>query len=105
MKSSNRVAADTGSRDRTAKFALPKNPLKLVSYLGKYSGAFWIQSLGGIVYNTVIVAGPILLGKMLDAAEALEKNGVSPERVRTLLLFTVSFVAATVFFQYGRYVK
>ncbi|MDD1750013.1 MAG: ABC transporter ATP-binding protein/permease, partial [Methanothrix sp.] len=105
MKSSNRIAADTGSPDRTAKFALPKNPLKLVSYLGKYSSAFWIQSVGGIVYNTVIVAGPILLGKMLDAAEALEKNGVSPERVRTLLLFAVSFVAATVFFQYGRYVK
>jgi len=105
MKSWNKRAADVGTRERTTKFALPKNPLRLVSYLGKYSRAFWIQSVGGIVYNTVIVAGPILLGKMLDAAEALEKSGVTPERVRTLLLFTLSFVAATVFFQYGRYVK
>jgi ABC-type multidrug transport system fused ATPase/permease subunit len=87
-------------------FGLPKhNPLRLVSYLRKYSGQFWIQAAGGIIYNTVIVAGPVLLGKMIDAAGALESEGVTPERVRTLALFAIGFVAATVFFQYGRYIK
>src|SRR3972149_9593630 len=88
------------------KFELPKdNPLRLVSYLRKYSRAFWIQAAGGIIYNTVIVAGPILLGKILDAAANLERNGVTPQRVRTLLLFAVGFVLVTIFFQYGRYIK
>ena len=89
----------------TQAFELPKNPLSLVSYLFKYSRSFWLQAAGGIIYNTVIVAGPILLGKMLDAAGTLEKNGVTPERVRTLALFAIGFFAATVFFQYGRYIK
>jgi ATP-binding cassette, subfamily B, multidrug efflux pump len=88
-----------------ANFELPKNPLLLVSYLFKYKGSFWLQAAGGIIYNTVIVAGPILLGKMLDAAGALESEGVTPDRVRTLALFAIGFFAATVFFQYGRYIK
>jgi ATP-binding cassette subfamily B multidrug efflux pump len=87
------------------RFELPGNPLHLLSYLKKYSRYFWIQAAGGIIYNTVIVAGPILLGKMLDAAGSLENNGVTPERVRSLLILVISFVVVTVFFQYGRYVK
>jgi ATP-binding cassette, subfamily B, multidrug efflux pump len=88
------------------RFELPKgNPLQLISYLKKYSRYFWIQTAGGIIYNTVIVAGPILLGKMLDAAGSLEKDGVTPERVRNLLLLVVGFVLVTIFFQYGRYIK
>jgi ABC-type multidrug transport system fused ATPase/permease subunit len=87
------------------RFKLPGNPLRLASYLKKYSRYFWIQTAGGIVYNTVIVAGPILLGKMLDAAGSLENNGVTSERVRDLLLLVVGFVLVTIFFQYGRYVK
>jgi ATP-binding cassette, subfamily B, multidrug efflux pump len=90
----------------TNRFELPRNnPLKLVSYLRKYSRYFWIQTAGGVIYNTVIVAGPILLGKMLDIAGRLETDGVTPERVRTLLVLVVSFALVTVFFQYGRYVK
>jgi ATP-binding cassette, subfamily B, multidrug efflux pump len=93
-------------RALVTRFELPKgNPLQLISYLKKYRGYFWIQTAGGIIYNTVIVAGPILLGKMLDAAGSLEKNGVSPERVRNLLLLVVGFVLVTLFFQYGRYIK
>lgn len=88
------------------RFELPReNPLKLVSYLKKYSRYFWIQTAGGIIYNTVIVAGPILLGKMIDAAGHLETDGVTPERVRTLLFLVLGFVLVTIFFQYGRYVK
>ena len=90
----------------SSKFELPKdNPLRLVSYLKKYSRYFWIQTAGGIIYNTVIVAGPILLGKMLDIAGHLEKDGVTPAMVRSLLLLVLGFVLVTVFFQYGRYIK
>jgi len=89
-----------------ARFELPReNPLQLVSYLKKYSKYFWIQTVGGIIYNTVIVAGPILLGKMLDAAGNLENEGISPERVSILLLLVIGFILVTIFFQYGRYVK
>lgn len=90
----------------TQVFALPKEkPLSLISYLKKYSKEFWIEAVGGIIYNTVIVAGPILLGKMLDAATSLENNGVTPDVVRSLLIFTIAFVAVTIFFQYARYIK
>ena len=89
-----------------SRFELPRNnPLQLISYLKKYSRYFWIQTAGGIIYNTVIVAGPILLGKMLDIAGRLEKDGVTPERVRSLLLLVIGFGLVTIFFQYGRYVK
>ncbi|MEK7354418.1 MAG: ABC transporter ATP-binding protein, partial [Chloroflexota bacterium] len=71
----------------------------------KYKRLFLIEAVGGITYNTVIVAGPILLGLALDAAVALEKNGVSPERVRSLALFSILLVLTTVFFQYARYIK
>ncbi len=94
------------AEEMITRFELPENnPLQLMSYLRKYSRMFWIQAAGGIIYNTVIVAGPILLGKMLDAAGNLENLGVTPERVRTLLLLVVGFVLVTIFFQYGRYVK
>lgn len=89
-----------------SRFELPRNnPLQLISYLKKYSRYFWIQTAGGIIYNTVIVAGPILLGKMLDMAGHLEKDGVTPERVRSLLLLIIGFGLVTIFFQYGRYIK
>ncbi len=57
------------------RFELPKdNPRRRVSYLKKYSRYFWIQTAGGVLYNTVIVAGPILLGEMLDAVIAFLKD-------------------------------
>lgn len=90
----------------TIKFQLPKeNPLKLISYLKKYKKQFWIQAIGGVLYNTVIVAGPILLGKAIDAASELYINGASPERVRNLALICTAFVLVTIFFQYARYIK
>ncbi len=90
----------------TSEFQLPeKNPLRLMAYLMKYKRLFWTQAAGGILYNTVIVAGPLLLGKAIDAAGALEKNGISPERVRTLALVVILMVLATIIFQYARYIK
>ena len=90
----------------TQTFGLPKmNPLSIISYIRKYNKEFWIEAVGGIIYNTIVVAGPILLGKMLDAATALENNGVTPGQVRTLAIFGIAFILTTVFFQYARYVK
>ena len=90
----------------TIKFELPKsNPLKLTSYLQKYKKEFWTQTAGGVIYNTVIVVGPILLGKGIDAASELYTKGVSSERVRTLALICIAFVLITIFFQYARYIK
>lgn len=90
----------------TFNFELPKeNPLKLISYLKKYKKQFWIQAIGGVLYNTVIVAGPILLGKAIDAASELYTKGVSPDRVRDLTFTCIAFVLVTIFFQYARYIK
>ncbi len=88
------------------KFALPKeNPLSLISYLKKYSKQFWLQAVTGILYNTVIVAGPIMLGRTIDAATRLQDVGVTPESVRSLIYNALAFLLVTMFFQYCRYLK
>ena len=89
----------------TRTFALPEQPFRLMSYIRRYWAKFWIQAAGGILYNTVIVAGPIFLGLMIDAATALEQQGYSLERMRRLTWYAVLFVLATLFFQSARYVK
>jgi ATP-binding cassette subfamily B multidrug efflux pump len=89
----------------TRTFDLPREPFRLISYLGRYRNKFWIQAAGGILYNTVIVAGPIFIGRMLDSATAIEQLGPSPERLRAVGLNAVLFVLVTVFFQFARYVK
>ncbi|MFD0680015.1 MULTISPECIES: ABC transporter ATP-binding protein [unclassified Paenibacillus] len=44
-------------------FRLPNgNPHSLSAYIMRYKKQFFIHSLGGVLYNTVIVGGPILLG-------------------------------------------
>lgn len=87
-------------------FGLPEgNPLKLISYLKRYKRQFWIQTVGGVLYNTIIVAGPVILGHALDAALALEKQGPLPELVRSLTWYCTAFLLITMFFQYARYVK
>ncbi|MBB6216194.1 ABC-type multidrug transport system fused ATPase/permease subunit [Anaerosolibacter carboniphilus] len=87
-------------------FQLPKeDPLNLKSYLRKYRKQFIIQAVSGILYNTVIVAGPILLGLALDAAGTIEKQGVNRENTRTLIMYCFLFVGVTIFFQYARYIK
>lgn len=91
--------------EKKPQFQLPeRTPLRLMSYLMKYKRLFWTQAAGGILYNTVIVAGPLLLGRAIDAAGALERD-VTPEEVRTLALLCVLLVVITAFFQYARYIK
>lgn len=91
--------------EMTRTFALPEQSFRLMSYIRRYWTKFWIQAIGGILYNTVIVAGPVTLGLMIDAATALERQGFSPDRMRTLTLYTLLFVGATILFQFARYVK
>jgi len=87
-------------------FELPQQePLKLISYLKRHRGLFWLEAAGGIIYNTVIVTGPIILGKAIDAASLLINEGVTTARVQTLLMWCLLFVFSTIFFQFARYVK
>ncbi|SHJ85020.1 hypothetical protein SAMN02745975_03041 [Geosporobacter subterraneus DSM 17957] len=80
-------------------FQLPKDdPFKLTSYLKKYRKQFVIQAVAGILYNTIIVAGPILLGRALDAAATLKKKGVNQENIRSLAVNCFLFVGVTIFF-------
>lgn len=69
----------------------------LFNYLTKYMPQFVISSVAGIVYNTAIVLGPILLGNLLDAA-----GGGVGEKV---LWSAAYFVGVTAFFQFARYIK
>ena len=50
------------------KFGPPKGKETLFKFLLKYKFQFIVSSIAGIVYNTVIVLGPIFLGKLIDAA-------------------------------------
>jgi len=78
-------------------FGPPKGKETLPRYLFKYMPQFIISSIGGIVYNTVIVLGPILLGNLIDAAG----GGTG----RKVMLSALYFVGVTAFFQLARFVK
>ena len=78
-------------------FGPPKGRETLLHYLTKYMPQFIISSVAGIIYNTAIVLGPILLGNLLDAAGG--GNG------RKVLLSALYFVGVTAFFQFARFVK
>jgi len=69
----------------------------LFRYLTKYTPQFIISSIGGFIYNTTIVLGPIYMGKIIDAA------GGGP--ATQVLLMAASFIGITAFFQFARYIK
>lgn len=69
----------------------------IMYFLLKYKSQFLISSLAGIIYNTVIVLSPILLGKLIDAAA----TGTS----KAVILSGMSFIMVTIFFQFSRYIK
>jgi ABC-type multidrug transport system fused ATPase/permease subunit len=69
----------------------------LFRYLTKYTPQFIISSIGGFIYNTTIVLGPIYMGKIIDAA------GGGP--ASQVLLMAASFIGFTAFFQFARYIK
>lgn len=78
-------------------FGPPKGKETLPRYLFKYMPQFIISSVGGIVYNTVIVLGPILLGNLIDAA-----SGGTGLKVALSALY---FAGVTAFFQLARVIK
>ncbi len=78
-------------------FGPPRGKETLPRYLFKYMPQFIISSIGGIVYNTVIVLGPILLGNLID-----EAGGGAGIKV---MLSAVYFVGVTALFQLARFVK
>jgi len=58
---------------------------------------FIISSIGGFIYNTTIVLGPIYMGRLIDEA------GGGP--ASQVLLMAASFIGTTAFFQFARYIK
>ncbi|MBC8462726.1 ABC transporter ATP-binding protein [Candidatus Bathyarchaeota archaeon] len=78
-------------------FGPPEGKETLLRYLTKYMPQFIISSIGGFVYNTTIVLGPIIMGKLIDNA------GGGPGQ--QVLLSALYFIGITAFFQFARYVK
>ena len=79
------------------KFGPPPGKETLPAYLWKYKPQFIVSSIGGILYNTVIVMSPLLLGRLIDAAG----GGTG----RQVLLSALFYVGVTAFFQFARYIK
>lgn len=79
------------------KFGPPEGKETLFNYLLKYKFQFIVSSIAGIVYNTVIVLGPIFLGKLIDAA--------SKGTTEIVWLSALYFVGVTIFFQFARFIK
>jgi ABC-type multidrug transport system fused ATPase/permease subunit len=65
----------------------------------------WRGSLSGLGYNTLIVLGPILLGRALDSVLALEQEGFAGPAIARLQMNLVLLVVATAAFQGLRSVK
>jgi len=82
-----------------------KENASIWKYLWRYSPILIRGSIGGVGYNTLIVLGPIFLGRALDAALALEKSGFSPDSYRNLYLNLAFLVISTVVFQGFRTLK
>ena len=85
------------------RFGPPRGGETLPRYLLKYRSQFIISSIGGIVYNTAIVLGPILMGRLLD--QAAGGTGAASGTGTKVLLSALFFVGVTVFFQLARVIK
>ena len=83
-------------------FAPPREKHKLKAYVFKYPRQFWLQAIGGVGYNTVVIFGAIFLGKTIDAANLIY-NGEAPLSLFYINLF--AFVGFTAIFQLARYFK
>ena len=83
-------------------FEPPENRLKLTAYVRKYPREFFLQAVGGILYNTVVVFGAIFLGKAIDAANlVLQGQADLPYFYANLF----GFLGFTILFQAARYFK
>lgn len=80
------------------KFAPPQKSDKLFSYIIKYNRQFILTAISGILYNTIIVLGPIFQGKLLDSA-------ISSSDVGGITRAGVNFILITLAFQVARFFK
>ncbi len=88
--------------EKTENFAPPEKRLKLRAYIFKYPKEFWLQAGGGILYNTLIILGPIFLGKAIDAAADVINFGAS---FTNFYLYLALFFISTAVLQVARYFK
>ncbi|MHB9058520.1 MAG: ABC transporter ATP-binding protein [Bacillota bacterium] len=89
--SANQPPATTGFRPRT-----------FAGYARRQMHWVVYGSLTGVVMNTTVVLPPILLGRAIDAAMALEREGVTPAGLRRLYLAALWYVGVTVVYAIGR---
>lgn len=75
----------------------PVKKMTIMQFLLKYKMQFIVSSIAGIIYNTVIVLGPIYLGRLIDAAG----DGTA----KMVILSASYFLGVTVFFQFSRFIK
>lgn len=71
--------------------------LPIVKYIKKFPVSFALQAFGGILYNTLVAYGIVLLGKIIDAAISKEFNGI----IKSIVIY----LAVVFTFQFGRYIK
>lgn len=83
-------------------FYSPNKKLNLSAYVFKYKKEFWLQAVGGILYNTVIVFGAVFLGRTIDAAEQVYKHQANVGVFYSNLMLFLGF---TLMFQLARYFK
>ena len=79
--------------------------MSIWTYIKRYPLFVWRGSAGGLGYNTLIVAGPILLGRALDSLLALERDGWTAGATAALRHNLLLLVLATAAFQGLRTIK
>lgn len=84
---------------------MTRRKIAVWKYIWHYPVRLVRGSLGGIGYNTLIVLGPIFLGRAFDAALALEKSNFSAAAYRALYFDLAMLVVTTVTFQAFRTIK
>ncbi|MEW6523976.1 MAG: ABC transporter ATP-binding protein [Bacillota bacterium] len=93
------------SGNTTATSAATPARVRIWSYLGHHRALLIRGSSAGIGYNTLIVLGPILLGRALDSVLALERAGFTAAVVRAMHNNLLLLVLVTVTFQGLRTLK
>lgn len=85
-------------RQHKHNFAPPQKLDKLLPYIIKYNKQFIYTAISGILYNTIIVLGPIFQGKLLDSV-------ISSRGLNEVFKAGLNFILVTLSFQFARYFK
>lgn len=79
-------------------FNPPEKVTNLLAYVSKYKKQFIFTAIAGILYNTIVVLGPIFQGKLLDVA-------ISANGIKSIIKSGVEFILITLTFQVARFFK